>query len=81
MKYWFKRKDYGWGWTPANWRGWLVLVVYLVLEIVLVKWLNIDDSDRGVMTFVLATIGLALVLVAVCYKTGEKPKWQWGKKK
>ena len=81
MEYWFKRKDYGWGWTPANWQGWSVLAIYLVLEIILAKWLNIDDSDRGVMKFVVVTIGLALVLIAVCYKTGEKPKWQWGKKK
>ena len=28
--YWFKRKLYGWGWTPARWQGWVVLVVYII---------------------------------------------------
>jgi len=25
--YWFKAKLYGWGWDPAIWQGWLVLLV------------------------------------------------------
>ena len=27
-KYWFKNKDYGLGWTPANVAGWIVLAVH-----------------------------------------------------
>ncbi len=23
---WFKRKTYGWGWTPANAKGWAALL-------------------------------------------------------
>ncbi|MGH2575573.1 MAG: hypothetical protein ACRDFC_07730, partial [Ignavibacteria bacterium] len=28
MKYWFKRKKYGFGWNPASWQGWVVLLIY-----------------------------------------------------
>ena len=40
--YWFKRKLYGWGWTPATWQGWLVLAVFVVLMI-----LNAFRVDAG----------------------------------
>jgi predicted GH43/DUF377 family glycosyl hydrolase len=23
--FWFRAKEYGWGWYPATWEGWLVL--------------------------------------------------------
>lgn len=29
-KLWFKRKTYGWGWTPVAWQGWLVIVLYVL---------------------------------------------------
>ena len=29
--YWFKRKLYGWGWTPATWQGWFAIGVYVLL--------------------------------------------------
>jgi hypothetical protein len=34
--YWFKRKRYGWGFTPATWQGWAVVLGYLIVVIALV---------------------------------------------
>ena len=31
--YWFKRKIYGWGWTPVKWQGWVTILVFVVLMI------------------------------------------------
>jgi len=31
-------------------------------------------------SFVIYTAFLVVVLVAVCYLTGEPPRWRWGKK-
>ena len=28
---WFKAKKYGYGWYPATWQGWLVILVYLTI--------------------------------------------------
>ncbi len=80
--YWFKRKLYGWGWDPATREGWLVMLVFLGL----IVWnaLRIDavshSASDTLLSVIPQTVGLVLLLIAVCYATGEKPKWQWGLK-
>lgn len=79
---WFKRKLYGWGWTPATWQGWFTIGVYVIL--VLSFALTIDESSPAqeiVFTFILPIALLTLTLIRICYKFGEKPKWQWGEVK
>ena len=76
--YWFKRKPFGWGWTPAKWQGWFSVLVYLVfiLALVLSKEKNIPgnpDSGSNFLTFALPVIVLTVLLVIVAYKKGEKP--------
>lgn len=77
--YWFKRKLYGWGWTPVKWQGWVVIALY-VLAIVLFS-LTIDDNSptrEVAFTFILPVVFLTALLIRICYKKGEKPRWQWG---
>lgn len=81
--YWFKAKLYGWGWTPATWQGWCVILVYIVLVLVLVISREKDipgnpDSGSNFLTFAVPVIVLTVLLVSVAYKKGEKPRWQWG---
>lgn len=71
--YWFKRKIYGWGWTPAKWQGWVVLLVWLVFFYFAVEKMD-HEWLKNTAVIIIAT-GL---LIYVCYKKGEKPKWQWG---
>ncbi len=33
--YWFARKTFGWGWTPASWQGWLVTACFLAIVFLL----------------------------------------------
>ncbi len=33
--YWFARKTFGWGWTPASWQGWLVTGGFLAIVFLL----------------------------------------------
>jgi len=75
-KIWFKRKLYGWGWTPCSWEGWLVLLVWIILFISLVK--KIDHEFLKNEILILLSV---VVLIFICYKKGEKPRWQWGKRK
>ncbi|MEN9582878.1 MAG: hypothetical protein RL641_832 [Candidatus Parcubacteria bacterium] len=80
--FWFKRKLYGYGWVPATWQGWLVLVVYLVA--VWLFALTIDENSptrESVFTFFLPMALLTATLLRICYQKGEKPRWQWGKHK
>lgn len=78
---WFKSKCYGWGWTPASWEGWSVMLVYVGGIIYTFKY--IDDrahsvSDTLIMNVVPFFI-LTAILIGVCYLTGEKPRFRWGK--
>lgn len=75
-KIWFKRKLYGWGWTPCTWEGWLVIIVWLFFFLVATS--NFDHEwMKNILFIILST----LILLYICYKKGEKPRWQWGKRK
>lgn len=81
-KLWFKRKRYGWGWSPCSWQGWLVTLVYLALITLFALLLGIDPTGRDVIYgFFMPLIIVTLIFLEIGYKTGEKPKWQWGKRK
>jgi len=81
QKYWFKAKQYGWGWYPSSWQGFLVLVVYFL--ILILEFLRVDSTSNSVSdTFygvAFQFIILTIMLLLVCYTTGERPKWRWGK--
>jgi hypothetical protein len=81
-KLWFKRKRYGWGWTPATWEGWGVLLAYLVIVFANVYRLEriFQDSPEALTYFIPQTFLITFILILICYKTGEKPRWQWGEK-
>jgi hypothetical protein len=81
--YWFKRKRYGWGFTPATWQGWAVVLGYLVVVIALVPaFLDAPDEvaakEAGffVILFTAATAGLILISL----NKGPRPRWRWGRK-
>lgn len=77
--YWFKAKCYGWGWTPATWQGWLIALSYLVLVVLCALTIDENSLPREVaFTFALPVTLLTITLIRICYKKGEKPRWQWG---
>ncbi len=69
--YWFKRKLYGWGWTPVRWQGWLAVCLYLLTVL---SWMLRMDESASILPIVVLT----MILISICYVTGEKPRWQWG---
>ncbi len=80
--YWFKRKLYGWGWTPARWQGWLTLGIFIFL--IALNFFRLDSVSHSasdtLYNFLPQTIVMVLILISVCYRKGEKPSWQWGLK-
>ena len=79
---WFKAKRYGWGWYPCSWQGWVVL--FFTVGIIAVNGAMVDRtshsvSDTLIGSFLFAVVVITL-LIAVCYLTGEKPRWRWGGK-
>jgi len=72
-KYWFKRKTFGWGWVPATWQGWLVLVVWSLLFT-----FTMVIFDHEWLKNLIISLILTGILIFICFKKGEKPKWRWG---
>jgi hypothetical protein len=53
------------------WQGWGVTLAYVI---VLLGALRLFPETYW-LCFVIST----LILLVICYKKGEKPKWSWGK--
>ncbi len=79
-KPWFVAKSYGWGWTPATWQGWLILAIFIA--VIVLNLLRIDAYSESINTtllhFIPQTFVLIAILILICWKKGEKPRWQWG---
>lgn len=79
--YWFKRKLYGWGWTPARPQGWITIFVFIIL--VVINFNRIDTASHSasdtLLPFLVETFLMVGLLIWICYAKGEKPRWQWGK--
>jgi hypothetical protein len=77
---WFKAKTYGYGWYPATWQGWLIILIWIAL-LSLNAWrlMSIDlPPVENTIEFVVETLAMTAVLVYICYKTGEPLRWRWG---
>lgn len=78
-RYWFKAKEYGWGWYPATWQGWLVIGIWIAVFSAILK--TTDFSDPSGMFPFLAKVILSIgILIGVAWKTGERPEWRWAGK-
>lgn len=79
---WFRRKRYGWGWVPSSWQGWLTVLTYITLVVWNYSRLELESSSSSdvLKGFIPQTIILTIILLVVCLKKGERPKWQWGGK-
>ena len=75
-KYWFPAKRYGLGWGPPTaWQGWVVLLVYLALVLGGIPFIQVSVGSVAYIAFVAV---LTIALIAVCWVTGEPPRWRWG---
>jgi hypothetical protein len=78
-RYWFKRKLYGWGWVPVTLQGWMVVGLWVVAVALFARTLDENSSPQEVaFTCILPILFLTILLIHICYKKGEKPRWQWG---
>jgi len=78
--YWFKRKVYGWGWTPVTWEGWattLIIIGLIIANAIRLEKYDVPESEFAIYVIAHSLI-LIVILLGICYAKGEKPKWQWG---
>ena len=83
MKYWFKRRRYGWGWIPVTWQGWTAVIVYLVIVVAgsLMLRGTPEDTFTKELGFYLLYVAIAsAALFRISSKYGPEPKWRWGER-
>lgn len=82
--YWFKARLYGWGWAPAKWQGWVVILMYLAFvfwEANKLQGLEQAQQEELPVGYFVKILIATSILIAIAYQKGEKPRWQWGSKK
>jgi len=81
--YWFKRRRYGYGWTPVTWQGWSTVAAFLLIVMIASTALN-DTPAKSYSLESLAYLTLIVFatvsLVVISLKKGPSPKWRWGSK-
>ena len=79
-KLWFRAKTYGWGWVPASRQGWFVMLAFIAAVAVAALGFLRPGFGAGAVVGYLVTVALlAALLILICWKTGERPRWNWGK--
>jgi len=84
---WFKPKTYGYGASPANWKGWVAVLVY-GLVVLLFTWALIvvparDGSGPGTMQvalFLALSVAVTGTFIRITRaRTDGEWRWRWGK--
>jgi len=81
---WFKARSFGWDWTPASIEGWIVLAAFFALLAVgagaLAYEVHVGGATvRWANQLFVGWLGLLIgLLIAICWLTGERPRWRWG---
>ncbi|HVA96993.1 MAG TPA: hypothetical protein VND99_05025 [Candidatus Acidoferrales bacterium] len=76
-QYWFNANKSGYGWHPANWKGWVILLLYIIFLVqsffqVDLKSHSVSDTLIGFFPrFLLFTA----ILTVITYLKGESITW------
>lgn len=87
--YWFKPKTHGYGAYPTNWKGWVLILAFIVATSLLAISLIALPASRNsgptllhLAGWLVATLVAVIVFLRICRsKTDGEWKWRWGEKK
>lgn len=79
--YWFKRRRYGYGWTPVRWQGWVAVIVCLGV-IIASGFLfgSMPYSNELLWLYLNTVLTVIIFLIIIGILKGPAPRWRWGKK-
>lgn len=81
-RYWFKAKRYGFGWYPASWEGWIVMLVWLIafvrLVLLFMRHMRTTGDIRNLYWYLPLAILITGALMYIAWLKGEPPRWRWG---
>ena len=81
-KYWFKSYKYCYGWYPTSWRGWIVILIYVLNVYFGIHFFgeHVAGKMNTLITYLPVLILTTVMLFIIVVKTGEKARWRWGNK-
>lgn len=83
-QYWFKRRRYGYGWTPVTWQGWITFAIFLLVIVVsaliILPSKPAQPTTAKLVIFFLFVLSDLLVFIGITLAKGPNPRWRWGKK-
>jgi hypothetical protein len=68
MMPWFRRKTFGYGWTPASWEGWVAMAIFTAG----IVGVATRASELGPVTSAVLIGALTAVLLVITAATSEK---------
>lgn len=82
-KYWFKPKNYGWGFGwPITWQGWLSLLVLLLFIGIFAFVDGIFFSDGSIKSALRFIMDIVIITTLYCLVFRNRVegglKWRWG---
>lgn len=82
-KFWFKRRRYGYGWTPVTWQGWATIGIYLFA--LLGYAFTMDEASpegtlEDIYMYLGVVFGMTVCFIIVTAIKSPRPKWRWGPK-
>lgn len=76
-QYWFNANKNGYGWHPANWKGWVILLLYLAFLIQ--SFIQIGEYSHSVRDTLIGFFPRFLIFTAILtvitYLKGESITW------
>lgn len=82
--YWFKRRRYGYGWTPVTPAGWATVLVFIVVIVSAAVYLLPEKPGTPtylqLVTFLLVFLSALFLMLGISYAKGPAPRWRWGKR-
>jgi len=79
MKQWFCAKQYGYGWYPIAWQGWLLVLLAVLAIFVDVLLINLNPNLLTVILGIMQYVIVLVLLFVICILSGPPAKWRWGK--
>ena len=84
-KYWFKPKNYGYGFYPVTWEGWLATAVFVIVLLIsgCINNIFVDNvtMKEGMRFFLDVLIFSSIATIFFDKKMKEDLKWRWGRKR
>lgn len=72
-RYWFGPKRVGFGIGPRSWQGWMVMVVYVALTVMLKQWVP-PEAHRAAFWVAFGCITAVMAVIAIVTYGPRKPR-------